>query len=344
VGLVGGGASLVGGGASLVGGGASLVGGVASLVGGGASLVGGGASTSKGKTPADGSTSSSKMLALEKKTTPLEKTGTTKRPTLSKDLGSSSKAVHSVCNRIKRKPEQRHRSNPAVKLLSMAEDGSVIAPNEPISDQTPIVADSSDDLVLIVESSKDIDTKVGDSDTEILDEVRGQKRVKVSYEKRRKFQESWVPKHLWSQQNLGIDGYLVSVKCRTCSQVYGRDILMGPKDDTLSQHQGRRKALKDMPRGIKKNQYYVEKNCRHLKAERVLAACIAKPINVQVTIVKRERAQKRQQMETIFHLLQRGRPMIEYEALQSLFTFLKVPTLPNTSRNEQLNDCVYEWI
>ena len=77
------------------------------LVEGGTSLVGGGASTSKGRTPANGSTSSSKMLALEKKMTSLEKTGdnSVKRPIVSKDLGSSSKAVHSICNRVRKKPE-----------------------------------------------------------------------------------------------------------------------------------------------------------------------------------------------------------------------------------------------
>jgi hypothetical protein len=178
-------------------------------------------------------------------------------------------------------------------------------------------------FIVIIGSHEELD-----SDLEIIGQERGMKKKKVSYEKRHNFQESWVAKHPWSEQNIGADGYLVSVRCRTCSEAQGHDFLMGPKIDTIRRHQGRRKAIKNLPGGIKKYQVYVDKNCRHLRNEYVLAACSAKAIDVQVTIVKEERARKCQHMGTIFHLLQQRRPILEYEARQQLFVWLKVPTLP----------------
>jgi hypothetical protein len=43
--------------------------------------------------------------------------------------------------------------------------------------------------------------------------------------------------------------------------------------------------------------------------------------------VTNERGRKRQQIVTIFHILQMGRPMFEYNTFISLFNLLKVPMM-----------------
>jgi hypothetical protein len=42
---------------------------------------------------------------------------------------------------------------------------------------------------------------------------------------------------------------------------------------------------------------------------------------------KGDRARKINQFGTMFHILQHGRPMLEYESMRQLFTFLKMPHL-----------------
>ena len=49
-----------------------------------------------------------------------------------------------------------------------------------------------------------------------------------------------------------------------------------------------------------------------------------KPVNVQLQEVKWDRARNRKQMQGIFHLLQMGRPMLEYEAIRPLLGVLGV--------------------
>jgi hypothetical protein len=53
-----------------------------------------------------------------------------------------------------------------------------------------------------------------------------------------------------------------------------------------------------------------------------------RPIILQLQEVKGERLCKKQQMELIFYLLDRGLPMLEYEASKELLRFLGVPKLP----------------
>jgi hypothetical protein len=44
--------------------------------------------------------------------------------------------------------------------------------------------------------------------------------------------------------------------------------------------------------------------------------------------LKGETGRKRQQFATIMHLLQQGRPMLEFEVLKPLFSYFNVPMLP----------------
>ena len=119
------------------------------------------------------------------------------------------------------------------------------------------------------------------------------------------------------------------VKCNICSTIEGREKILAPKWDTLKKHGGKRKAVKNMHGGILCGQWYIAINCKHLRNERKWATRgVAIPVRDQLLELKGERARKRLQMGTIFHLLEQGRPMLEYEALQPLFEFLEVPKIP----------------
>ena len=94
---------------------------------------------------------------------------------------------------------------------------------------------------------------------------------------------------------------------------------MASKWDTL--HAGKRKASKDLSSGVKKDEWYVDKNCRHFRNERSFASRQRTTMAEQVCAVQDEHARKRIQFATILHLLHEGRPMVEYSELESLFTF-----------------------
>jgi hypothetical protein len=63
------------------------------------------------------------------------------------------------------------------------------------------------------------------------------------------------------------------VKCIICTSVKGKPVMMGPKSDTLKKHAGKRTATVDMPRlAVKKDETYIFKDCRHLKAAATYSA------------------------------------------------------------------------
>jgi hypothetical protein len=151
-----------------------------------------------------------------------------------------------------------------------------------------------------------------------------------NYEANRKFQESWAARLPWTEFVKGANGLCDLVKCRICSEMEGHDKILAPKWDTLKKHDGNHKAEFFLPMlNVKKGQWYVAKNCRHLLNEqRYHGRKQQVPINQQVQQVRGERARKRTQMATIFHLLQQGCPMLEYESICGLFEFLCASSLP----------------
>jgi hypothetical protein len=68
----------------------------------------------------------------------------------------------------------------------------------------------------------------------------------------------------------------------------------------------------------------------------------------QMASMKGERARKRQQFATVLHTLQEGRPMLEYEALRPLFTFLGVPHMSmnhwSDSSGWELAECLHQQV
>jgi hypothetical protein len=103
-----------------------------------------------------------------------------------------------------------------------------------------------------------------------------------------------------------------------------------------------------MANGIKKGQQYVSKNCKHLRFERIYASRSVVTVAQQLSVVKGEHGRKHQQMAAIVHLLQEGRPMMEYVALRPLFSFLGVPKMPKKQWSDgvgwELADCFYHQI
>ncbi len=59
-------------------------------------------------------------------------------------------------------------------------------------------------------------------------------------------------------------GEVHMVKCIVCSFVKGKDVIMGPKFDTLEKHARKGKAIHDMAHsGKKKGEFYIKKQCNH---------------------------------------------------------------------------------
>lgn len=57
------------------------------------------------------------------------------------------------------------------------------------------------------------------------------------------------------------------VECIVYSQVRGREVIMGPKINTLKKHDGKRQTKMDLPHiDVKNDESYVNKKCGNLRA------------------------------------------------------------------------------
>ena len=200
---------------------------------------------------------------------------------------SAQSGGNSICNvPCKRKTkmlEKRRRSNPAVILV---EPRDSIVPVKNSDDVVKLISLSSrastasGENVTLIASTKDkgkgVLPECEDSDEdEDKDYVVGepkQKKRKKSYKASQKFQDSWAARLLWAKLYRGGDGLYEFVKCLVCSTVEGRVKILGPKWDTLKKHGRKRKATCDMPNRIKKDQWYIAKNYKHLCNECIYVA------------------------------------------------------------------------
>jgi len=73
--------------------------------------------------------------------------------------------------------------------------------------------------------------------------------------------------------------------------------------------------------------FYVNKKCNHAKNEVTYSQQnhVSNTKHVIHESLKGERWKEKQQFATIFHLLQYGQPMLEFEVTKSLFSFSNVP-------------------
>ena len=249
----------------------------------------------------------------------------------------------SVCNNPKKRKGndqsvQRWRSNPVVHLITadaLHESRVLPTTSDSVVKVIPLASDGSNTML---ESRKPRRNRKGNlhvlddvdeySDEEFVPNSKAPKKeCKKSYEATQKFQDTWATKLPWAELFRRANGLYEYVKCTVCSTISGKPKIMGPKWDALSKHGGKRKATKNLGNGVKKWQWYIAKNCKHLHFERIFATRSTVTMAQLLAVVKGERARKRQQLATVLHLLQEGRPMLEYPALKPLFTFLGVPTI-----------------
>ncbi len=100
------------------------------------------------------------------------------------------------------------------------------------------------------------------------------------------------------------------------------------KLDGLHKHSGKRKSKYAKPRQII-GEYYINFDTQHAKNSCVYY--IIRPnfiLNQVVNVEKVQKKEKSFQFVIIFHLLQQGRPLIDYECMQGFFRFLKLSKLP----------------
>ena len=256
----------------------------------------------------------------------------------------------SICDNSRKKKAtsektKRRRSNLTIALLNA--DGFATTSHSTLLLQSDsiieVIAHSSDGSTTIVESLESAEAararkekgklpiieEVNDySEDDFVADVK-EKVTKKNYDATRKFQDTWAARLLWTELFRGSNGLFEYVKCVVCSLITEKPKILGPKWDTLSKHRGKRKATRNMPNGIKKGQWYIAKNCKHLRYERIYVAKNNVNVAQQLAVVKGEQARKRLQFATILHLLQEGCPMLEYAALQPLLSFLEVPKLPS---------------
>jgi hypothetical protein len=279
-----------------------------------------GASTSHGKrTSEDGGIGSRSTLPIARLESSLLANTECTPTLLSKDN------LHSVCNQPRKR--KLPRSNLTVKLCKPHRDNYTTRDAVGVEIDRESVGNCN--VVIQTDSEAPNPIVLSDSATKLALEGVVLEKKKKSYEATRKFQDTWAARLPWATLYRGPNDLYDFVKCNICSTIEGREKILAPKWDTLKKHGGKRKAVKNMHGGILCGQWYKAVNCKHLRNERKWAARgVAIPVRDQLLELKGERARKRLQMGTIFHLLEQGRPMLEYEALQPLFEFLEVPKIP----------------
>jgi hypothetical protein len=95
----------------------------------------------------------------------------------------------------------------------------------------------------------------------------------------------------------------------------------------------RRRAVKDQPlKNIKKGDVFVAKDCKHQRNNAIF--CTRQPCTVleQMNTIgtSLERQKKWVQFALLFNLLSHGRRMVQYEEMEPLLSFLKVPSFPRS--------------
>jgi hypothetical protein len=109
-----------------------------------------------------------------------------------------------------------------------------------------------------------------------------------------------------------------------CTFVEGKEKLLAPKLDSFLKHQGYHKA-KESRLKVDASGFFFTKDFFHAKNEECYTAVdhfsILNHLQVNVPF---EQRQKYVQFVVIYHLLENGHPMIDYESLRNLFQLLKV--------------------
>ncbi len=72
-----------------------------------------------------------------------------------------------------------------------------------------------------------------------------------NYDVSPKCKDIWATQFSWVEMFKSDFGDIDHVKCNLCSNMKGKEIILGPKSNTLEKHEGKTKAIWDMPLGKK---------------------------------------------------------------------------------------------
>jgi hypothetical protein len=94
------------------------------------------------------------------------------------------------------------------------------------------------------------------------------KKSKNIYDVSRKCIKIWVAEFSWAEMLKSDLGDTNHVKCIVRLTMKGKDVILGPKFDTLDKHVGKIRVVRNMPHlGKKEREFYVNKKCSHAKNE-----------------------------------------------------------------------------
>lgn len=205
------------------------------------------------------------------------------------------------------------------------------ASNVPASSISPATSGGSLDCVVLETLSMPAKAKVLDVtvlDPAIASPAHEEAWKRKSYELNQHFQDSWVAKCPWVEPVMGVDGHIMQVLCKVCTDIEGREKLLVPKIDSLMKHAMRRRATTDIGK-VKRSEYFYLGNNQHVKNERIFFVKGGETILTKVMAgVKKERRLKEMQMRCLFHVLQQGWRMADFTAMRELLVNLMVPEIP----------------
>ena len=106
--------------------------------------------------------------------------------------------------------------------------------------------------------------------------------------------------------------------------------MVQPKWDTMKKHEGRKKALVDMPKcKVKKGERYMSQNSKMMKNLSQFNARSLEILLQHMNQSQRSKTYKKKvHFATLSQVLSDGRPMLEYENQATLYWFLNVPSFP----------------
>ncbi len=136
-----------------------------------------------------------------------------------------------------------------------------------------------------------------------------------------KFQDVWAFKMPWAEPIFNEVGLVTSIKCHVYSTIEKKEKVLVVKWDSIEKHASKKKAHD--------GKWFMDPKCGHAKNEIV-------HVQLLITIVLQhlcfgqamENKQKLVQFTSIFTLLSKCKPMIDYEDFQPLFKFLKIQYVP----------------
>ena len=160
--------------------------------------------------------------------------------------------------------------------------------------------------------------------------TKGKKKTKSDQCRNRRWQDSWAASFPWAEKHREEGQVVVAVKCLVCTKIEGRLRKLCCKRDNLNKHANWCKADKDLPQmGVKKGEYWRDKNSRHYKNEKLFAALNKATVLEQLNLpVDMNWSKKKCQFVVILNMLLIGRPMIDYPSYRDILSFLDCPLIP----------------